>query len=146
MKKVAMEIDLEEIIDAMPPDDLRDFVDSLACKDAIIENVTAQLLGGFTESVSQASTSVSASGAWAGNSPTVLERCRRRLLAEFPEKISREILAVAKEAEVQKARDSEELSRLCEIICELRGELLRRGWPDGVPMNHVAKLNEQRNV
>ena len=146
MKKVAIEIELEEIIDAMPPDELRDFTDSLACKDSIIENVTAQLLGGFAELVSQASTSGSASGTWAGNSPTVLERCRRRLLAEFPEQISREILAVAAEAEAQRAADRTEAARLYEIIRELRGELFRLGGSDGVPMEGAGKLNEQRRA
>ena len=125
MRNITIKLDLLDAIKGMPDEDLGDLIDFFSTDDRVIENVPDQLLCGFTELQSRASVSGEAGAAWAGENPTALERCRRRLLAEFPEEISKEAVSIARAAEEERRRHAECLGKSEEKFYELMRENTR---------------------
>ena len=68
-------IDLSWLLGALSAENKRELVDSLACEEAIIEDVASQLLDGWTERSSRGARS----GATSPEPTTALDRARRKL-------------------------------------------------------------------
>lgn len=83
-------IELSWLLSALNEEQKRELVDSLACEDAIIADVSAQLLDGWTERGSHGAKSCSADV----EPTTPLDKARRELASRCGEIASREIEAL----------------------------------------------------
>jgi len=78
-------IDLSWLLGALTTEQKRELADSLACEEAIIEDVAAQLLTGWTDRSSHGAKSCS------GDATTALDKARRELSSRAGEVAAEEI-------------------------------------------------------
>lgn len=94
-------IDFTWLLDALTPEQKRELVDSLSCEDAIIEDVTAQLLEGWTERGSHGGKSCSADP----EPSRPLDKARREIARRSGEVAQKEIEDLKRALVWQKAME-----------------------------------------
>jgi len=111
-------VSIGHLLDHMSDDDKRVLADRLACEDAVIEDVTSQILEGWTEAMSRAAF-------WDGEPEprTALEKARRRVALGAGEVAATELRAMARRVKVAEARERHYMGEAYRLyhLCQERG-------------------------